>query len=205
MRSAAAVILAAGESVRLGQPKQLLTFRGKQLLRATVDAARDAGCRPLVVVVAEVEEASPAVVAVRHGIERALAESEAVIVKNPAWNRGIGTSIRAGVQALEATDADTLVLLLCDQPMVNSATIALLRARREQTGKPIIASTYADTMGVPALFDRSFFEALMNLPDEHGAKSLIMNHPEEVAQIVFPDGAIDIDTPADWAKLGESL
>jgi molybdenum cofactor cytidylyltransferase len=201
MRSAAAVILAAGESVRLGQPKQLLSFGGRPLLRATIDSARDAGCTPIAVVVPAVEPTAPASVALRHGIERALAGSEAILVENPEWRRGIGTSLRAGVRAVSiANVAEALVLLVCDQPKVDSTTIALLRARREQTGKPIVASAYADTMGVPALFDLSFFEALMNLPDEQGAKALILSHAEDVAQIAFPDGAIDIDTSVDWEE-----
>jgi molybdenum cofactor cytidylyltransferase len=203
MRSAAAVILAAGESARLGQPKQLLNFRGKPLLRAMVDSSRDAGCDPVAVVLADVEKTSPTAAAIRHRIEQSLAGSEAIIVENPEWRRGIGTSIGAGVGAIAASQVETLVLLVCDQPLVDRATIALLRARREQTGKMIVASAYANTLGVPALFDRSFFDALMNLPEDEGAKSLIMNHPDNVGEIVFANGAIDIDTPVDWAKLVE--
>jgi molybdenum cofactor cytidylyltransferase len=205
MRGAAAVILTAGASARFGQPKQLLSFRGKTLLRAAFDAAEGAGCSPVAVVVPHVEQTAPASVALRHGLERALAGCEAILVENSEWRNGVGTSVRAGVRAIGTSEVEAVVLLVCDQPFVDSATIALLRARRNQTGKPIVASAYAETLGVPALFDRSFFEALMSLPDEQGAKALIMNHPEEVAQISFPEGAIDIDTPADWAKLGESL
>jgi molybdenum cofactor cytidylyltransferase len=202
MRSAAAVILAAGESVRFGQPKQLLNFRGKTLLRTTVDSAHDAGCAPIAVVIPEVEPTAPASVALRHGLERALAGSEAILVENSEWHHGVGTSIRAGVRAIGTSEVEAVVLLVCDQPLVDSTTIALLRARREQTGKPIIASAYAETLGVPALFDRSFFDALTNLPEAEGAKSLIMSHPEKVAEIAFPNGAIDIDTPMDWERLG---
>ena len=201
MRSTAAVILAAGESVRLGQPKQLLPFRGKPLLRAAVDSAHEAGCIPIVVVVSDVEKTSPSAIALRHRIEQALAGSEAVLVENSEWRRGMGTSVRTGVRSVGASHVDSLVLLVCDQPLVDAATIALLRARREQTGKPIIASAYAGTLGVPALFDRSLFDALQNLPDGEGAKSLIRNHAGDVGQIALPNGAIDIDTPDDWEKL----
>jgi molybdenum cofactor cytidylyltransferase len=201
MRSPAAVILAAGESVRFGRPKQLLTFRGKTLLRATVDSAHEAGCAPIAVVVPEVEQTAPASVALRHGIERALAGSEAILVENSEWRLGVGTSIRAGVRAIGTTEVEAVVLLVPDQPYVDSATIALLRARRTQTGKRIVASAYAETVGVPALFDRSLFDALTNLPNNHGAKALILSRPEEVAEIVFPDGAADIDTPADWERV----
>jgi molybdenum cofactor cytidylyltransferase len=203
MRSAAAIILAAGESVRLGQPKQLLNFRGKPLLRGAIDSAHAADCAPIIVVIADVEEEAPATIALRHGIERAIAGSEAVLVENPDWRRGLGTSIRAGVRTVAPNNVDALVLLVCDQPLVDSTTISLIRARREQTGKSIVASAYSDTLGVPALFDRSFFDALLVLADDEGAKSVIINHPEDVAQIAFPNGAIDIDTPADWENLSE--
>lgn len=204
MRSTAAVILAAGESVRLGQPKQFLNFRGKSLLRAAADSAHDAGCAPIVVVVAVIEPSVPATIAMRRGIERALGGSETLVVENPESRRGIGTSIRAGVRAVAGSDVGSVVLMACDQPLVDASTIALLWARREQTGKPIIASAYANTVGVPALFDRSCFEALINLPDGEGAKELITANLERVGQITFPKGCVDIDLPADWEKLNIS-
>jgi molybdenum cofactor cytidylyltransferase len=74
----------------------------------------------------------------------------------------------------------------------------------ETTGKPIVASSYADTLGVPALFHRSKFEALVALPDGMGAKSLITRQPDQVASIPFEAGAIDIDTAEDFESLNEN-
>ena len=188
-----AVILAAGGSSRFGQSKQLLPFRGKTLVRAIIDAACEAGCSPVVVVIGSKGEK----------IYPELRHANVVEVRNAGWQCGIGSSIRSGVQALidHAPDVEAILLLVCDQPAVNARVIEDLIATRETTKKEIVASSYADTVGVPALFNRSLFERLLSLVDEAGAKSIILQNPERVAQFPFPEGAIDIDTWEDWEKL----
>ena len=196
MRHVAAVILAAGGSSRFGQPKQLLSFRGETLVRRAVRVATDSGCAPVIVVVGE---SGPA-------LRVELRETPAVIIENPEWKRGLGTSVRRGTQFVieSAPTVDALVLLVCDQPLVESSTIAALVAERERSGKPVVASSYADTLGVPALFDRSCFGALLALPDDSGAKSLIEARPDDVASVAFEGGAIDIDTSEDFRQLTSS-
>ena len=193
MRRVAAVILAAGGSTRFGQPKQLLSFRGETLVRRAVRAATEAGCVPVVVIVGE---SGPA-------IRPELRGSGALILENLEWQRGLGTSIQRGTEFMlqSVPDIDALVLLVCDQPLVESSTIAALVAEHERSGKPIVASSYSDTLGVPALFDRSCFAALLALPDDSGAKALIEARTDHVASVVFKGGAIDIDTPADYDAL----
>jgi len=188
-----AVILAAGGSSRFGQSKQLLPFRGKTLLRTIINAACEAGCSPVVVVIGSNDEK----------IHPELAHAKVIEVRNANWQRGIGSSIRSGVQALidYAPDVAAILLLVCDQPAVNARVIENLIATRETTKKEIVASSYADTVGVPALFDRSLFERLLSLGDEAGAKSIILQNLDRVAQFAFPEGAIDIDTWEDWEKL----
>jgi molybdenum cofactor cytidylyltransferase len=188
-----AVILAAGGSSRFGQPKQLLPFRGKTLVRTVIDAACEAGCSPVVVVIGSNGEK----------IQPELAHANVMEVRNASWQRGIGSSIRSGVQALtdHAPDVAAILLLVCDQPAVNARVIEHLIATHETTKKEIVASSYANTVGVPALFDRSLFERLLSLGDEAGAKSIILQNPERVVQFAFPEGAIDIDTWEDWEKL----
>jgi molybdenum cofactor cytidylyltransferase len=191
-----AVIVAAGGSSRLGQPKQLLRFRGKSLVHHIVAAARQAGCSPVIVVIGSDSEK----------VIDGLQSTSAVIVENENWQRGIGSSIRAGVQGLihYAPEIDAVVLLVCDQPGANADTIRNLIKLREETKKSIVASYYADTLGVPAFFDRSLFDELLSLGNEAGAKSIILRNRECVAQLAFPEGAIDIDTWEDWEKLNES-
>jgi molybdenum cofactor cytidylyltransferase len=93
------------------------------------------------------------------------------------------------------------VLLVCDQPAIDARVIQRLIALRETTGKNIVASSYADTLGVPVLFTHSVFQELLSLGDNAGAKSIVLRSRERVALLPFPEGEIDIDTWEDWEKL----
>lgn len=192
MQKIGAVILAAGSSSRIGQPKQLLSLRGKTLVRACIETASEADCSPVVVVTGSDREK----------VHLELADANVIEVRNTNWQRGIGSSIRSGVQALidHTPDAEAILLMVCDQPAVNARFIERLIAARDETKKHIVASSYADTVGVPALFDRSLFKELLSLRDEAGAKSIILQKPERVSQLTFPEGAIDVDTWEDWEK-----
>jgi molybdenum cofactor cytidylyltransferase len=192
MRNVGAIILAAGGSGRFGRPKQLLAFQGESLVRRAVRAVI-AQCSCVVVVVGDLGGE----------IENDLGESSAMIVSNADWRRGLGTSIHCGLRHLLASvpDLEAVVIAACDQPFVEPSTIAALITERERSGKPIVASSYANTLGIPALFDRSCFDALFALPDESGAKTIIESRRDDVASIEFEQGAIDIDTPADFERL----
>lgn len=182
-----AIILAAGGSSRLGTPKQFLVYHGKTLLVRAVEAAKE--CSPVVVVTGRDTVRA----------EKDLADHDVTLVRNAQWERGIGSSIRLGVlYALEiAPDLDSLVLLVCDQLQVTSQLVKLLREIRESERKPMVACHYAGGPGAPALFARSLFSRLKDLPDESGAKVILAESPDDVATIPFPEGTLDIDTPAD--------
>lgn len=122
-------------------------------------------------------------------------------VRNEQWREGIGSSIRIGVEHVVATDADHTILLACDQPEVDAAVLNEIKQLRLTSGKPIVASAYAQTLGIPALFDRAHFDGLSRLKDDHGAKGIILADREVVAEFPFAAGAIDIDTPADYERL----
>ena len=193
MQKIGAVIVAAGESSRFDRLKQLVQFRSKSLVRRVADAAKDANCSPIVVVLGSKREQ----------IERELKETNAIVAENQDWRRGIGSSIRVGVESAvnQAPDIEAIVLLTCDQPFVKTDTIECLIAMREKTKKAIVASSYSETLGVPALFDRSCFRELLTLPDDSGAKSIILSNRERVAELLFPEGKIDIDTAAAHKEL----
>jgi molybdenum cofactor cytidylyltransferase len=193
MRNVGAIILAAGGSSRFGRVKQLLSFQGESLVRRAVRTAIEAGCACVTVVVGDAHDR----------IETELRETPAVIVENPEWQHGLGTSIRRGLRHLLSSrpELDAVVLLACDQPFVDASVITSLIAQRENSGKPIVACSYASTLGIPALFHRSCFEALFALPDDSGAKALIESRSADVAHIEFEKGAIDIDTPADFGQI----
>ena len=193
MPNVGAIILAAGGSSRFGQAKQLLSFQGESLVRRAVRGAIEAGCACVTVVVGNA----------RDRIETELRETPAVIVENPEWQHGLGTSIRCGLRHLLSSrpELDAVVLLACDQPFVDASVITSLIAQRETSHKPIVACSYANTLGIPALFHRSCFESLLALPDDSGAKALIESRSADVSQMEFEKGAIDIDTPADFTQI----
>ena len=193
MPDVGAIILAAGGSRRFGRPKQLLAFQSESLVRRSVRVATEAGIVSLAVIAGESVDA----------IKGEVRETSAAVVENRDWQLGLGTSIRSGLRHLRASSPslEAVVIIACDQPFVEASTIAALLEERKRSGKQIVASSYAGTLGIPALFDRSCFEALFALADDSGAKALIESRQDEVAQIKFEQGAIDIDTPADLERL----
>jgi molybdenum cofactor cytidylyltransferase len=193
MQDIGAVILAAGESSRFGRPKQLLQFRGRSLVRRVADAAGEAGCEPIAVVTGSEAEK----------IRAELRGARLKIFENQNWRAGIGGSIRLGVQGLIDIQPKlkAIVLLVCDQPLVDAGAVRQLIALREKTSKAIVASGYSATLGVPALFDRSCFQELLALDNATGAKTVILSNRERVAEFPFPKGRIDIDTLEDYEKL----
>ncbi len=175
----------------MGQPKQLLEHGGTTLLRRAAQAAVDSDVEPIVVVLGAHAERLVA----------ELADLPLSIVVNESWNSGIGSSIRAGIRALDGADFDAVAILLADQPFVNAAVLRRLTAAFRTTDVPIVASSYGDTRGVPALFDRTYLPQLAALSDDCGAKALIADAGGAVHSVPFPQGACDIDTPADYHQL----
>ena len=192
-----AVVLAAGDSTRFGQPKQFALFHGETFIRRIVRAAIESDCAPVVVVAAEDSV----------HITSELTQFTVTIAMNPDWQRGLGSSIVVGIRhAMNlAPDVDAVLLLTCDQPFVTVAVLAQLIQLRLTSGKAIIASAYAETLGIPALFDRSCFSDLLRLEGNSGAKKIILARPHDVVSFDFPAGAIDIDTAADYKKLDRPL
>jgi molybdenum cofactor cytidylyltransferase len=188
----AVVLLAAGGSTRMGRPKQALTYNGEPLLRRAATAALDSGCGPVFVVLGAHEDAL-----------KPLIEGLAVtVVRNEEWQRGIGTSIRAGVRAAAACGATGAVLALADQPMVNADTLSAIASRIDAA--PIGAARYAGTLGVPACFDRRLFPELLALRDDEGCKQVILRDPTRVLTVDCPEATLDIDTPEDYSRLSRA-
>lgn len=188
-----AVILAAGASTRFGKPKQLAKFRGETLLAHAVSAATSAGCAPVVVVAGEHAD----------DLKAALTSEACEFVLNHEWREGIAASIRTGLQHLVTTDHDleAILFLACDQPLVSADNLRELIRRQETSGKSIVASAYAKTLGIPTLFARVRFPELLTLNGDRGAKELIFAHRDDVAAFDLPAAATDIDTAADYERL----
>jgi len=188
------VLLAAGGSTRLGTPKQLLPYRGKSLLRRAAESAVASNCRPIVVVLgAHAEDCN-----------HELHNLPVAIVVNPDWMEGMGVSIRLGMGTLlreSPRPLDAVIVMLCDQPLVTVGTLNALIDAIDSTSARIIASTYGEVSGVPALFDKSLFPELLNLNGVQGAKQILQRYPHDIHKVAFADGGIDIDTAADYERL----
>ncbi len=187
------IILAAGASVRYGASKQLLSFNGETFLRRIVQESVQSICQPIVAVFG----------ADAQNLSRHVEEFNIFTVQNEDWEKGMGTSISVGIEKLLEIDKEVggAVITVCDQPFVNSRIINRLVQDFYQKQALIIASRYAETLGVPALFSRRLFPELKALKNSGGAKDLIKQFFDETAAIDFSEGAIDIDTPEDFRRL----
>lgn len=188
------ILLAAGGSTRLGQPKQLLQIDGKTLLRRAAESALASGCAPVVVVLGA--DAAPMRVELDDltGI---------TTVHNPDWREGMSSSLRCGIAALESeTFLDATVILLCDQPYVTPEILRALVAARADGDFAAAVSVYASgASGPPCVVARVLFADLMMLTGAEGAKQVLRRLPEEVVvRVPFLAGDADIDTVEDWAR-----
>jgi molybdenum cofactor cytidylyltransferase len=189
-----AIILAAGASRRLGQPKQLLKYRGETLLERALRAAREAGASPVLAMLGA--HFAP--------ICAMIPFDNAIPVLNDLWEQGISSSIHAGLSELDvrAPEASGALVMSCDQPHLTAKHLrALLALFAEQATPSIVASTYSGVQGVPAIFPRSVFSELRALRGDRGARSLLIEPPCPVIALPFAGGELDIDLPADLAQL----
>lgn len=187
------VLLAAGASARLGRPKQLLPYRGDYLLTHAIKVAERVKT-PVTVVVLGAEA------------EKLLHELRGFDIKpvvNQQFSDGMASSIRCGVQYIldYYPTITNMIMMVCDQPYVDTAHILSLIACHQATGAKIVASNYHDRKGVPALFNKEIFQELLNLQGDVGAKWIIEKYHTETATVFLPLGEIDIDTEEAYTEL----
>jgi molybdenum cofactor cytidylyltransferase len=187
----ALLILAAGSSTRMGRPKQLLPYRGRTLLRHAAETAVATGYAPVVLVTGALHEELTAEVA---GLS-------VQVVHNPEWETGMASSIRAGLAMVQDAQPRAVLVMLSDQPLVTPELLQQLVAQQQQSQTPIVAAAYGDTLGVPAIFDRTQFSALNQLRGAQGANRLIASLGPGVGRVSFPAGLLDVDTPEQYAAL----
>jgi molybdenum cofactor cytidylyltransferase len=192
--SVAAIILAAGASRRLGQPKQLLKYRGETLLERALRLAGEAGAAPVLVVLGAQFET----------IRATVSFNDAITVYNEQWQQGLSSTIHAGIRALaeHAPHATGALLMGCDQPRLTASHLrALLVSFAVQTTPSIVFSSYAGARGIPAVFPRGVFDHLQALEGDRGARSLLAQPVCPVIELPFDGGEVDIDQAADLAHL----
>ena len=181
----AALVLAAGGSKRHGSPKQLETLDGESWIHRTARLALEAGCAPVCVVTGAHAERVSAELRELDG---------AVTIHHPDWQTGMGSSIAAGIQTFYNEPSIRAALLLtCDQTGLSLSVVRNLCDAFDGVRFRTVASTYAGTVGIPALFERNWFELLGGLSGDRGAKSLLLERPDLRIDIDWPRGAHDRD------------
>lgn len=188
------LVLAAGASRRLGQPKQLVKLAGRPALHGVVaNAVALAGSAVTVVVGAHASELS-----------RLLAHSSASVVVNRQWEEGMASSIRRGLAALPST-CDAVLILLGDQVAVTADDLKRLAGAWKEQDGVIATATYDRHVGVPAIFPRICFSELAELRGDQGARKLLERHNYRLVRVPMPNAAIDLDTPEDLAALTQKF
>jgi len=184
------LVLAAGASTRLGQPKQLVRIGGRPALHGVVaSAVAVAGHAVSVVIGAHAGE-----------MTRLLAHSPASVVVNRQWEEGLASSIRCGLAALPPA-CEAVLILLGDQVAVTADDLKRLASTWNEQDNMIAAATYDQHVGVPAIFPRMCFSELAQLRGDQGARRLIERNGERLVRVPMPNAAVDLDTPADLVAL----
>lgn len=179
------LLLAAGGSIRLGQPKQLVRYDGKTLIRLAGEMLAASVCDPVAVVLgAEIEES-----------RRELDGLDISVSINESWNVGISSSIKSGLRHLLEIepDLDAILIALCDQPFVTSDDIGRLAAKFRRGEASIVASGYDGVTGVPAIFGKEMFDALFALNGDEGARYLV-KRTQSLTTVEVESAAFDVDT-----------
>jgi molybdenum cofactor cytidylyltransferase len=187
------ILLAAGESRRMGFPKPLLRLNGETFLSHTAAAMLVAVDRLIIILGAHLEAVAAEVPA----------DDRISVIENPDYRLGQLSSIKCGLRAVTA-HADAAIIHLVDHPTVRSETYTRLVGEYKLSGKPIVVVQYGGRRGHPVLFDRSIFAELERTPVEVGARAVVRADNDRVmyAEVDDPGVLLDLDTPADLARAG---
>lgn len=186
------ILLAAGEASRMGMPKQLLVYRRKPLIRHMLQEIQALALPTVVVLGARALLIGPVI-----------ADLPVKVVVNENWQRGMGSSLKLGLQYLQAKESQLKGVLCCvvDQPFLTQALLRQFVEKfntLEKADEKIIAAAYASgVMGVPALLGTQLFPAVYALSDAVGARRLIQQ-ADQLISIPFPQGDFDLDRQEEW-------
>lgn len=194
--SIAVILLAAGASIRLGEPKQLLQVQGETLLRRSAKFALAVSSQIVVTLGSNVEK-------MRGEIEDLPVE----VSENKDWKTGMSGSIKTGLEKLlaDTNNLEAVIVMVCDQPFADTRLLEKIISAYNETNSLIVACEYQNTLGVPALFQKELFPELLALGSQLGAKQLIKKYKSQTVRISFPEGAFDVDTPSDYENLKKNF
>jgi molybdenum cofactor cytidylyltransferase len=187
------IILAAGESSRMGYPKSLLKIGGQTFVKHIAETMLAAVPRLVIVIGAHRER-------VRAAIPR---DPRILIVENPNYARGQLSSLKVGLDAVQP-DASGALVHLGDHPMVKVETFRAMVESYDRTGKLIVIARHGGHRGHPVIFDRTIFAELRSAPEEEGARSVVNADSTRIAYVESNDPGInlDLDTPSDLIRAG---
>jgi molybdenum cofactor cytidylyltransferase len=187
------VILAAGESRRMGYPKPLLDIGGRTFLEHIAETMLAVVPRLVIVIGAHRDR-------VRAAIPR---DPRIAIVENPYYAQGQLSSLKVGLSTLQP-DASGALVHLGDHPIVRTETFRAIVDSYSRTGKPIVIARHDGHRGHPVIFDRTMFAELQSAPEEDGARYVVNADASRVAYVDLNDSGInlDLDTPSDLARAG---
>lgn len=172
----AIVILAAGSSSRMGKPKQILELSNKTMLNRIIKVAGSVSDNLVVVLGANSEL-----------VRSTINQTNLDVQYNENWNSGISSSIKVAVLHVQMNYpvVDRILFVLCDQPFVNKELLQVIISTAVISNKGIVACNYNNTIGVPALFKKTYFQALLNLSCNEGAKTILSQQRHDVYTIPF--------------------
>jgi molybdenum cofactor cytidylyltransferase len=190
------IVLAAGNSVRMGSPKALLKSPdGRPFVARIVETLQEAGVVDLVVVTGRDHDA----------LVKVLSRGPSVpsIARNADPSRGQFSSLLVGMDAVVRTDTEAILVTLVDVPLVMVSTVTRVVTAWERTRAPIVRPAIGDRHGHPVIFDRALFDALRGAPLDAGAKTVVRAHEHDLLNVPVDDEGclVDLDTPDDYRKL----
>ncbi len=187
------LILAAGGAFRMNQPKMLLPFGSGSILSTILEQTKALKTDQICLVTGYYHKE----------IIENIDVSGLLVIHNDHWREGMASSISRGVHEMikEYSDLDSIMIVVSDQPHLNRKLLSEMLSCREKYEKGIVAAQYGEIKGTPVLFDKKYFQELMLLTGDTGAKSVLKEHSSDVTTVEFPLGAIDIDTAEDYENL----
>ena len=185
----AVIILAAGNSTRLRDPKQLLKLDGETLLHRTVRIAIQSEAALIYVVLGYRK------FQMRKAIKKLIDNDNQIkIINNKKWLQGMATSISAALVDLPVS-ISAVIIVVCDQPYLSVSLLRTITKTYKNNDAGIVASRYSNgVLGVPALFSKDYFSNLSSLQGDKGARNILRDNKDTIQVVNFPDGSIDVDT-----------